>query len=145
MTEQELRDKIVNIAISTVWKDCYGDEVVIDRAVAEQFADALIAAGLTFDGEYKKLYEEEKTISQSLRGTSWQFKDWYKEQKHRAEVAEKAFELYLKDNPECEECVDRMNGVCSADIEEKVDCANSAFRLYKGYAEKELAEGKKNE
>lgn len=46
MTERELRKKIVEITISTVWKDSYGDEAVIDRVAAEQLADALIAAGI---------------------------------------------------------------------------------------------------
>lgn len=56
-------------------------------------------------------------------------------------TAERAFKLYLKDNLECERCVDRMNGVCNASAEEKADCANRTLSLYKEYAEKEL-EGK---
>ena len=129
MTERELRDKIVNIAISTVWKDCYGDEIVIDRAVAEQFADSLIAAGLMFDGEYKKLYEDEKVISQSLRGTSWQFKGWYEEQKRRAEVVERAAR-------------DLIAYYCGYTIQKDID---NSLRVALQQAEEELAEGKKND
>ena len=110
MTEQELREKIVEIVINSLWKDAEADYNSTDESEARTIADALIAAGLKFDGEWKR-----------------------------------AFELYLKDNPECENCVDRMNGVCSADIEEKADCANRAFRLYKGYAEEELQKERKDD
>ena len=47
MIDEELNKKIVDVAISQVWTDSFGDEIVIDREVARAFADALIAAGLT--------------------------------------------------------------------------------------------------
>ena len=93
MTEQELRDKIVEIAISTVWKDCYGDEVVIDRAVAEQFADAIIAAGLKFDVSYSFTAafnsvqaEREHDLERNLTLTE-----------RRADIAEKSFDLVYEE------------------------------------------------
>lgn len=89
MTEQELKDKIVNTAISNVWKDCYGDEVVIDRAFAEQIADALIAVGLIFDVSYSFTAafnsvqtERERDLERRLTAAE-----------HRAEVAEKALKI----------------------------------------------------
>lgn len=90
MTEQELKDKIVNTAISNVWKDCYGDEVVIDRAVAEQIADALIAVGLKFDVSYSFTAafnsvqtERERDLERRLTAAE-----------HRAERAEKDRDTY---------------------------------------------------
>ena len=90
MTKQELRDKIV---ISTVWKDCYGDEVIIDRAVAEQIADALIAAGLKFDVNYSftaafndAQVEREHDLERNLTLTE-----------RRANIAEKSFDLVYEE------------------------------------------------
>lgn len=129
MTEQELRDKIVEVLTDAMKPIEYGGDrehaPEVHYPTEEEIADALIAAGLTFDGEYKKLYEEEKAISQSLRGTSWQFKGWYEEQKHRAEVAERAAR-------------DLIAYYCSYTIQSDID---SSLRVALQQAEKEL-EGK---
>lgn len=123
MTEQELRDKIVNIAISTVWKDCYGDEVVIDRAVAKQFADALIAAGLKFDVNYSftaafnnAQAERERDLERRLTAAE-----------HRAEVAERAAR-------------DLIAYYCGYTIQSDID---NSLRVALQQAEKELAEERK--
>lgn len=118
MTEQELRDKIVEIAISTVWKDCYGDEVVIDRAVAEQFANALIAAGLTFDKTTAILAE--RTNGKTLINKA----QYYDQMKHRAEVAERAAR-------------DLITYYCNYTIESDID---SSLSVALRQAEKELQE-----
>ena len=86
MTNEELKKKIVDVAISQVWTDCYGDEVVIDRVAAEQLADALIAAGI---GDVKEAELERKAYEVA----SNQYRIWFEEQKDRAEVAEKALDL----------------------------------------------------
>ena len=65
MTERELRKKIVEITISTVWKDSYGDEVVIDRVAAEQLADALIKANVG-DVEWKHRAEVAERAARDL-------------------------------------------------------------------------------
>ena len=133
MTEQELKDKIVEVLDKnkSKWLEVneplsgYGEPYIeIHR---DKLANALIAAGLTFDGEYKKLYEDEKVISQSLRGTSWQFKGWYNEQKHRAEVAERAAR-------------DLIAYYCGYTIENDID---NSLSVALQQAEKELAEEKK--
>lgn len=88
MTEQELRERIVSIAISTVWKDCYGDEVVIDRAVAEQFADALIDANIFVD--IGTLKDEQQSMNGILTNMSSYMNYKLHELEHRAQVAERA-------------------------------------------------------
>lgn len=46
MTEQELREKIVKIALNTSWTDMFGDHYSIGESAANAIADALIAAGI---------------------------------------------------------------------------------------------------
>lgn len=126
MTNEELKKKIIEII----------SPYVVERW-HEHIADALIAAGLTFASEYKKLYEEEKAISQSLRGTSWQFKGWYEEQKHRAGVAERA----LRDRATycAMEGMDYFS-LTPVAIEAR---AKELYESWRREAEKELAEEKK--
>lgn len=125
MTEQELKDKIVNTAISTVWKDCYDDEVVIDRVAAEQLADALIKANIG-DGEWK----------------------------HRAEVAERALDKATElaytyrtqdDTLSCSSCpFDSIFDRCKErGLYE--DCSRRWKEELLQQAEKELAEEKKDD
>lgn len=64
MTEQKLRDKIIEVLKESrkKWEiitPSIGilDEPRIDIKISK-IADELIAAGLTFDEEYKKLYEK---------------------------------------------------------------------------------------
>lgn len=127
MAEQELKNKVIEVLVNAEFETYNSSEnvvavkqrttysphfssisyvIILLPDFAKQLADALIAAGLTFD-----------------------------------KTAERAFKLYLKYNLECERCVDRMNGVCNVSAEEKADCANRTFSLYKEYAEKE-SEGK---
>ena len=79
MTEQELKTKIVEVLDENEneWLEVneplggYGEPYIeIHR---DKLAEVFIAAGFTFDGEYKKLKKKKKVTSQSLRGTSWQF------------------------------------------------------------------------
>ena len=46
MTEQELREKIVKIALNTSWTDMFGDHYSMGESAANAIADALIAAGI---------------------------------------------------------------------------------------------------
>ena len=57
MDKQELRESIFYIIMSRKFTDSFGDEMGIDEEVAKQLADALIAAGLKFDGEWKHKFE----------------------------------------------------------------------------------------
>lgn len=71
MFNEELKKKIVETTISTVWKDCYGDEVVIDRVAAEQLAEALIAAGIGDVKEIKyRVRRAEKALYIACRETA---------------------------------------------------------------------------
>lgn len=90
MANEELKNKIVDVAISQVWTDSFGDEIVIDREVAGAFADALIAAGLKFDVNYSFTAafnsvqaERERDLERRLTAAE-----------HRAEVAEKELLVY---------------------------------------------------
>lgn len=86
MTNEEIKKKIVDVAISQVWTDSFGDEIVIDREAAGAFADALIAAGLKFDVNYSftavfnnAQAERERDLERRLTAAE-----------HRAKVAEMA-------------------------------------------------------
>ena len=46
MTEQELRERIVKIALNTSWTDMFGDHYSIGESAANAIADDLIAAGI---------------------------------------------------------------------------------------------------
>ena len=46
MTEQELRKKIVEIVIDSIWKDAEADYDSTDESAARTIADALIEAGI---------------------------------------------------------------------------------------------------
>lgn len=129
MTNEELKEKIKKVLDEAIrWRPYYAiSRGIVYESDLDNIANALIAAGLTFDGEYKKLYEEEKAISQSLRGTSWQFKGWYEEQKRRAEVAEKAAR-------------DLIAYYCNYTMQSDID---SSLSVALQQAEKELAEERK--
>ena len=148
MTEQELRDKIVNIAISTVWKDCYGDEVVIDRAVAEQFADALIDANIFVD--IGTLKDEQQSMNGILTNMSSYMNYKLHELEHRAEVAqliaERACELVFSEEINDEDWVNVIfNYKKEKGIREIGITTNILYDYLKDQAEKELAEEGKDE
>ena len=131
MTERELRKKIVEITISTVWKDSYGDEVVIDRVAAEQLADALIASGYVVD--LPALIDGKMGIFVPDKGCMELYPVSIKEQlagaNHRAEVAEKAAR-------------DLIAYYCGYTIENDID---NSLSVALQQAEKELAEEKKSD
>ena len=109
MTEQELREKIVKIALNTSWTDMFGDHYSIGESAANAIADALIAAGI---GDVSELKKHRVIVEQSpvhtddncyiLPNPSPIIKQLYSgeeveqiskerdEYKHRAQVAEKA-------------------------------------------------------
>ena len=130
MTEQELREKIVKIALNTSWTDMFGDHYSIGESAANAIADALIAAGIGDvtewkekakkhrvqvlpDGTIKQLYSDEEVEDIARQ------RDEYK---HRALVAEKALKIATE-----------LGELC-APVED-----------YIKQAEKELAEERKDE
>ena len=147
MTVEELREKIVNIAISTVWKDCYGDEVVIDRVAAEQLADALIKANI---GDVEELQFENSVLKQTnffLKAGVMSIEEdrqvWikkWKEEEHKADVAEKALDL-------CETAyILSLNHRATEGISGQAIASDlGVHKFFMEQAEKELAEEGKDE
>lgn len=90
MTEQELREKIVKIALNTSWTDMFGDHYSIGESAANAIADALIAAGIGDVKEteaeanrYEMLYKlQNRDMALAERRAH--------DAEHRAEVAERA-------------------------------------------------------
>ena len=102
MTNEELKKKIVDIALHAEWMDMFGDHNSIGKYAANAIADALIAAGIGDvtewkekakkhrvqvlpDGTIKQLYSDEEVEDIARQ------RDEYK---HRAEVAERELERY---------------------------------------------------
>lgn len=63
MTEQELREKIVKIALNTSWTDMFGDHYSIGESAANAIADALIAARI---GDVKEAEHRAKVLGRTL-------------------------------------------------------------------------------
>lgn len=141
MTEQELREKIVKIALNTSWTDMFGDHYSIGESAANAIADALIAAGIGDVSELKKhrvvvekslIPEEDNayalpnippTVKQLYSGEEVeQIVKERDEYKHRAEVTERAIKI-----------ADKLGELCGR----KED--------YVQQAEKEFAEERKDD
>lgn len=116
MTNDELKKKIVDIALHAEWTDMFGDHNSIGKYAANAIADALIAAGIgdvkrhrvfvSKDGkEVKQFYsgEEVENILKERNELKVELRDKVdyiheqdeviKEYKHRALVAEKALKI----------------------------------------------------
>ena len=116
MTNEELKNKIVKIIRSVPLWESLSSWYGVTVSVAEKFADALIAEGVTFDKAIAVLVGrmEAKTLIHKAQ--------YYDEMKRRAEVAEKAFSLLYND--------------CKEKLGWDVDCT----MWYKQQAEKEFVE-----
>ena len=98
MTNEELKKKIVDIALHTEWMDMFGDHNSIGKYAANAIADALIAAGIGDVSEYKEKLKLHRVF---VRKDGGDIKVLYgnnevdeivkerNEYKHRAEVAER--------------------------------------------------------
>lgn len=103
MTEQELREKIVKIALNTSWTDMFGDHYSIGESAANAIADALIAAGI---GDVKDLQAQVNVLEITNIALQAGYDDaekdrlyWvdkYKEAEHRAEKAEQLKNQYCR-------------------------------------------------
>ena len=132
MTEQELREKIVKIALNTSWTDMFGDHYSIGESAANAIADALIAAGIGDlkehrifagkDGSIKQLYSDEEVEDIARQ------RDEYK---HRAQVAENELKLY------------KLAVKIWQERYSDIRCFN--FNIALRQAERELAEERKND
>lgn len=131
MTEQELRDKIVEVLKKkakeqiVVNGNYLGDLQLLNLQQINAIADALIAAGLKFDVSYSFTAafnsvqaERERDLERRLTAAE-----------HRAEVAERAAR-------------DLIAYYCGYTIQSDID---NSLRVALQQAEKELAEGKKDE
>lgn len=137
----EIKDKIilaVKKAIENYAKpvDCTYDIFEIDcddvDHIAEQIADALIAAGLKFDtvichtAEFNHLYAARMTeLEQRLASAA-----------HRAEVAERAL-FYANIGRRCDEC---PLSECSAEIRGSQECLDAICAEYKRKAARVIEE-----
>lgn len=63
MNNDELKNKIVEIIISAIWKDAEADYDSTDKTEAYSIADALIAAGI---GDVKEAEHREKVLGRTL-------------------------------------------------------------------------------
>ena len=96
MTNEELKKKIKEILrkrMTELLGSCHTDEIPLTEEGAEailfyadEFADALIAAGI---GDVKEAELERKAYEVA----SNQYRIWFEEQKDRAEVTERALDL----------------------------------------------------
>ena len=135
MTEQEFRDKIAKIiendhCIRADYSDCEGCEYKnCFSCKPYRLADALIAAGLTFDKTKAILAERanSKTLIQKAQ--------YYDQMKHRAEVAERALCNALNDDS-CYFCNKKSPCECEHRDWGSKECITVLLRQ----AEQELAE-----
>lgn len=148
MTEQELREKIVKIALNTSWTDMFGDHYSIGESAANAIADALIAAGI---GDVKEA--ERKAFVYSAEITHLDNK--LKETEHRAEVAERALDKAVElayeyrteaDTLSCSSCPmgDELFPKCK-DRGLYKECSKRWKEQLIEQAERELAEEKKDD
>lgn len=132
MTEQETREKIFNIIREfNVKKRRYSTHT--EPSDDDELADALIAAGI---GDVKEAELERK----AYEVTSNQYRIWFKEQKDRAEVAEKALDL-------CETAyILSLNHRATEGISGQAIASDlGVHKFFIKQAEKELQEEKKDE
>lgn len=140
MTEQELREKIIKKL--NIIQD-YGYVCRIDGTSGtchnvsnESVADALIAAGLTFD-KTKAILAERANSKMLIQKAQY-----YDQMKHRAEVWKQATKDMINTDI-CFGCHARATGICSVQNPnpETDKCLNAIYKQ----AEKELQEEKKDE
>ena len=137
MTEQELREKIVKIALNTSWTDMFGDHYSIGESAANAIADALIASGI---GDVKDLQVQVDSLEITNIALQAGYDDaekdrlyWvdkYKEAEHRAEIAERAGRIIQRD----------MARVFDVSNPRVCELIANIWDLAKKQAEKELAE-----
>ena len=134
MTEQELREKIVEIVIDSIWKDAEADYDSTDESAARTIADALIAAGI---GDVKEANFEADHYWNMWQGACVELE----RAEHHTEVAEMA----LKD------CIDyySYSGLCpvlNCNYNKacwRKECTPDIEKCFMIQAEKELAEERK--
>lgn len=142
MTEQELREKIADIIFHT---GCTGACCECDYSKVSDAdtyckallkADALIAAGLTFD-KTKAILAERANSKMLIQKAQY-----YDQMKHRAEVWKQAAKDMINTDI-CFGCHARATGICSVQNPnpETDKCLNAIYKQ----AEKELQEERKDD
>lgn len=139
MTEQELRNKIVDV-LSNMQN--FGERLEqisqtgplkIAKIIVsnEKIADALIAAEIGDVTEWKDKATAAELVAQAAANAAIErIEEW----KHRAEVAERALDLINKENPSC-----FVPYSCRG-----LDCRECTKKYFYEQAEKELAEERKD-
>ena len=136
--EQELKEKIVEILKKEIEYVVVCGSSVKNVAI-EHIADALIAAGLTFDKTTAILAERTNRKTLILKA------QYYDEMKHRAEVAERALGNACKDVKEIVSFLIKLSEIVDG---LRVECClpeESEPKAYINRAEKELAEEGKDD
>ena len=130
MTEQELHEKLTDILQMKLQELPLKPLGIIYKEAAEYLAVALIAEGIGDVCEYERLKTELRSKVDYIHEL-WDVKEDYK---HRAEVAEKAFDLINKENPSC-----FVPYSCCG-----LDCRECTKKYFYEQAEKELQEETNN-
>ena len=131
MSEQELREKIVKIALNTSWTDMFGDHYSIGESAANAIADALIMAGIGDVSDIRSLADNVMLSVIAHKAEVSSMEQRVKEAEHRAEVAENELKLYKLAVKIWQERYSDIRGF--------------NFNIALKQAEKELAEERKDE
>ena len=127
MTNEELKKKIVEVVLNSEITGIQIRAITGGYSMANNIADALIAAGI---GDVKEAELERKAYEVA----SNQYRIWFEEQKDRAEVAEKAL---------LTACI-KMVKYEKSDVNIEL-LVGVIYRKYLKQAEKELAEEEKDD
>lgn len=146
MTEQELREKIVEVIrkrLTELVGSCRTDKIPLDSKSAEivmefanELADALIVAVI---GDVKEAKFESDHFWRMWQGALVELE----RAKHREEVLKKAFKKYLEKEA-CRFCNYKKINYCEAIKESQEDCFNATVETYIKQAEKELQKERKD-
>ena len=133
MDNNELKKKIVDIALHAEWTDMFGDHNSIGKYAANAIADALIAAGIG----------DVKTVQKIATSATAMAVLEAAQAEHRALVAEKALQKFAE-TITCEDCPFFSDCASSEKMEDLIH-SNYCFAEYLKQAEKELAEERKDD
>ena len=133
MNNEELKKKIVDIALHAEWTDMFGDHNSIGKYAANAIADALIAAGIG----------DVKTVQKIATSATAMAVLEAAQAEHRALVAEKALQKFAE-TITCEDCPFFSDCASSEKMEDLIH-SKYCFSKYLKQAEKELAEERKDD
>ena len=153
MTKEELKKKIKEVLrkrMTELLGSCQTDEISLDEEgkeavlfYADEFADALIAAGIRDMSDIRSLADNVMLSVIAHKAEVSSMEQRAKEAEHRAEVAERALKSFSK-NIVCEDCPFSQECTLSSKLK-AVLYSQECFGEYLRQAEKELAEEGKDD